>query len=179
MTYAEANQDVVSVPHEQGIHVVRTVTIDRPANELYNFWRDATHMPEVFSYVESVQVTGADRAHWKLQLPGGMTTEFDSEIYTDTPNEVISWRSLPGSELQNAGSVRFKPAPVGRGTEVQLTIEFVPPGGALGKAVLKLFGEAPAQYIGQFLREFKQLVETGEKATTRGQSSGRKDEAES
>ncbi len=168
----------VSVPREKGIHVVRAVTIDRPVADLYDFWHDPTHMPEIFSFVESVQITGPDRAHWKVKLPGGSTTEFDVEVYTDTPNEVISWRSLPDSDLQNAGSVRFKTAPAGRGTEVQLTIEFVPPGGAIGKAVLKLFGEAPQQYIGQFLREFKQVMETGEKATTKGQTSGRLEEVE-
>jgi uncharacterized membrane protein len=168
----------VSVPREKGIHVVRAVTIDRPVEELYNFWHDPTNMPQIFKYVESVQITGLDRAHWKVKLPGGSTTEFDAEVYTDTPNEVISWRSLPGSDLQNAGSVRFKAAPPNRGTEVHLTLEFVPPGGAIGKAILKLFGETPQQYIGQFLREFKQIMETGEKATTEGQTSGRLDEVE-
>jgi uncharacterized membrane protein len=168
----------VSVPREKGIHVVRAVTIDRPVADLYNFWHDPTHLPQVFSFVKSVQVTGTNRTHWTIKLPGDSTAELDVEIYTDTPNEVISWRSLPGSEMQLAGSVRFKTAPSKRGTEVHLTLEFVPPGGALGKAVLKLFGEAPQQYIGQFLREFKQIMETGEKATTRGQTSGRLDEVE-
>lgn len=175
---AVAERENVSVPHEKGVHVVRAVTIDRPVEELYNFWHDPTHMPQIFKYVESVQVTGKDRAHWTIRLPTGQTTEFDIEVYTDVPNEVISWRSLPGSEMDNAGSVRFKPAPGDRGTEVHLTVEFVPPGGALGKAFLKWFGEAPQQYIGQFLREFKQLMETGEKATTEGQTSGRDEEVE-
>jgi uncharacterized membrane protein len=107
-------------------------------------------MPHIFKYIESVQMSGPDRAHWKVKLPGGSTTEFDVEVYTDTPNEVISWRSLPGSEIQNAGSVRFKKAPGDRGTEVHLTLEFVPPGGVIGKAITKLVGEAPQQYIRQF-----------------------------
>jgi uncharacterized membrane protein len=91
---------------------------------------------------------------------------------------VISWRSISGSDLQMAGSVRFKTAPADRGKEVHLTIEFVPPGGAIGKAVLKLFSEAPQQYFGQFLREFKQVMETGEKATTEGQTSRRLEEVQ-
>jgi uncharacterized membrane protein len=157
----------VSVPHEKGIHVVQTITVNRPVEDLYFFWRDPTHMPQVFSYVESVEVTGDDRAHWTITLPGGIKSEFDAEVYTKTPYEVISWRSLPGSEIDNAGSVRFKPAPGEDGTEVQLTLEFVPPGGVIGKALMTLFGDAPEQYIGQFLREFKQVMETGETATTR------------
>jgi uncharacterized membrane protein len=166
----------VSVPHEQGVHVVRAVTIDRPVEELYAFWHDPTRMPQVFKYVESVEPLSADRVRWTIKLPGGMKSEFDAEVYSDVPNEVISWRSLDGSDLQNAGTVRFKPAPAGRGTEVHLILEFVPPGGPLGQAFMKLMGEAPQQYIGQFLREFKQLMETGEKATTEGQTSGRTEE---
>ena len=123
-------------------------------------------------------MTGQNRAHWTIKLPTGQQAESDVEVYTDTPNEVISWRSLPESDLRHAGSVRFRQAPGNRGTEVSLDVEFVPPGGKIGELVLKLFGEAPRQYIGQYLREFKMLMETGEKATTEGQTSGRDWEVE-
>jgi len=168
----------VSVPQQKGIHATRSVTIKRSAEDLYNFWHEPANLPEVIGYVESVQVTGDKRAHWTVKAPGGATVEFDVEVYTDTPNEVISWRSLPESDLQNAGSVRFRPAPADRGTEVTLTVEFVPPGGAIGQALLKMFGDVPNQYVGQYLREFKQMMETGEKATTQGQTSGRKQEVQ-
>lgn len=168
--------DFVSVPQEQGVHVVRSVTINRPVEELYNFWHDFSNLPQIMNNVDSIQSIADNRTHWTLKLPGGTKIEFDAETYTDMPNEVISWRSLPDSQFKNAGSVRFHPAPADRGTEVRLTVEFVPPAGVLGQAVLKLFGEAPAQYVGQYLREFKQVMETGEKATTEGQPSGRKEE---
>lgn len=176
-TAVNSNSQSVSVPHEQGIHVERAITIDRPVEDLYNFWRDPANMPQVMGYVESIEPIGKNRTHWTIKSPvGGMKVEFDSEIYTDTPNEVISWRSLPGSQVQNAGSVRFKPAPAGRGTEVHLKVEFVPPGSPLAQVVLKLFGDVPNQFFAQSLRELKQMMETGEKATTEGQTSGRKDE---
>lgn len=163
----------VSVPHKQGFHITRAVTINRPADVLYRFWRDPGNLPQVIDYIDSVQLTGEKRAHWTIRLPGGIKADFDVEVYTDVPNEVISWRSLPESSIQNAGSVRFMPAPGGRGTQVELTLEVVPPGGPLGQAVLKLFGDAPQQYINQYLRQFKQMMEAGEKATTEGQTSGR------
>lgn len=162
---------------EKGVKVTKSITIDRPIEELYAFWHDPTNMPAIFGYVESVQVIG-DRKHWIVKLPGGLKTEFDVEVYTDVPNEVVSWRSLEGSELQNAGSVRFKPAPANRGTEVQLTVQFIPPAGVIGQAVVKMFGEVPQHYIAQYLREFKQQMETGEIATIEGQSSGRKEKSE-
>jgi uncharacterized membrane protein len=166
----------ISVPAETGIHVVRAVTINRSAEDLYNFWRNPANLPSIMKYVESVEYISPERAHWTIKLPAGAKSEFDAEVYTDVPNEVISWRSLPGSQIPNAGSIRFKPAPVDRGTEVTLTIEFVPPGGALGQAVMKMFNEAPSQYIGQYLRDFKMIMETGEQATTEGQPSGRSSE---
>lgn len=167
------NPRTVAVPHEQGFHITRSVTINKPAQELYAFWRDPLNLPHVIDYIESVQVIGPSQAHWVVKLPGGLKTEFDVEVYTDKPNEVISWRSLPDSAIKNAGSIRFTPAAQGRGTYVHLTLEFVPPGGPLGQTVLKLFGDMPAQYIAQYLRDFKQIIETGEKATTEGQTSGR------
>jgi len=133
----------------------------------------------VLQYVDSVKMFGENQAHWTIKLPGGGTTEFDAERYTDTPFEVISWRSLPGSDIKNAWSVRFQPAPNGRGTEVHFTLEFVPPGGAAGRALANLFGEVPAQYFAEYLRDFKQMMETGETATTDGQTSGRKGEDKS
>jgi uncharacterized membrane protein len=171
MSEKQQPQDPSAYP-DKGIKVTKSITIDRPIEDLYAFWHDLTNLPSVMDYVKSIQVTG-DTSHWTLQLPGGIKTEFNTEVYNEVPNEVIAWRSLEGSELQNAGSVRFKPAPGSRGTEVQLTVEFVPPAGAIGQAVIKLFGEVPAQYVGQGLREFKQNMEAGEIATTEGQPSGR------
>jgi uncharacterized membrane protein len=165
----------VSVPHETGIHVVRSVTINRPVEELYSFWRDPNNLERILKYVDSVQMMGDNRATWTLKLPGGGTTQFNAELYTDTPNEVISWRSLEGADVKNAWSVRFRPAPSGRGTEVQLTIEFTPPGGALGRTVANMFGEVPGQYFAQYLREFKQMMETGEKTTNAGPSGRQKE----
>src|SRR5690606_17261516 len=43
----------VSVPAETGIHVVRAVTINRPAEDLYNFWRNPANLPSVMKYVDS------------------------------------------------------------------------------------------------------------------------------
>jgi uncharacterized membrane protein len=167
------NPDVVAVPHEQGFHITRSVTINRPASDLYAFWHDPRNLPQIIDYIESVQLIGDKQAHWTIRLPAGLKAEFDVEVYTDVPNEVISWRSLAGASIQNAGSIRFQPAAEGRGTQVHLTLEFAPPGGPLGRAALNLFGDVPGQYIHQYLRDFKQMMETGEKATTEGQTSGR------
>ncbi len=152
----------------------RTVTINRPPEELYRFWRDFENLPRVMSHIESVRTTGATRSHWVARAPGGSKVEWESEVIADQPDRYIAWRSLPGADVPNSGSVRFEPAPGGRGTEITVELEYKPPGGRLGSSLSKLLGQAPEQQTQEDLRRFKQLMETGEIATTEGQSSGRK-----
>lgn len=145
-----------------GIKVKCSVTIDRPAEELYSFWRDFENLPRIMSHLESVQVTSERQSHWKAKAPAGMTVEWDAQLMEDEPNSMIAWRSLENADVQNAGVVRFTPAPGGRGTEVQVELQYNPPGGAIGAKIAKLFGEEPEQQIREDLRRFKQLMEAGD-----------------
>jgi uncharacterized membrane protein len=124
-------------------------------------------------HLESVKVTGGDRSHWVAKGPAGTSVEWDAEVYNEKENELIAWRSLEGSQVDNAGSVHFESAAGGRGTIVRVVLKYDPPAGKLGAVVARLFGESPAQQIDEDLRRFKQLMETGETATTEGQPSGR------
>jgi len=140
----------------------QSTTVNRPAEELYRFWHDFENLPRFMSHLQSVQVTGDRRSHWKAKAPAGTTVEWDAEITEDRPNERIAWRSLEGADVDNSGSVQFVPAPGGRGTEVHVELSYDPPGGPLGAWVAKLFGEAPDQQVFDDLRHFKQVMETGE-----------------
>lgn len=151
-----------AVSAQQGIHVVKTITINRPVEEIYQFWRNFENLPRFMHHLESVQVSDEQHSRWKAKAPAGMTVEWDAEIIDDTPNERISWRSTEGSDVSNAGSVRFKPAPANRGTVVTVEIEYAPPGGKLGAAIAKLFGEEPESQVQDDLRLFKQVLETGD-----------------
>lgn len=151
--------------------VHQSITIGRPAEELYRFWRDFKNLPRVMSHLVSVQTGGNGRSHWKAKAPAGMTVEWDAEITEDRPNELIAWRSVDG-HIDNAGSVRFVPAPGGRGTEVHVSMRYDPPGGALGKWAARLFGEAPDQQVYDDLRHFKQVMETGQVVLSDGSFDG-------
>jgi uncharacterized membrane protein len=164
---------VVSVPAGRGIKVEKSVTINKSPAELYRFWRNFENLPRFMNHLEAVQVTGENRSHWVAKAPAGRTVEWDAEIYNEKENELIAWRSLEGADVNSAGSVRFQAAPGGRGTEVRVVLKYDPPGGIVGANVAKLFGEEPAQQIEEDLRRFKQVMETGETATTAGQPSGR------
>lgn len=144
------------------IHVHKAITVNRPPEEIYQFWHNFENLPSFMSHLESVQTMGDRRSHWKAKAPAGMTVEWEAEIIEDRPNEQISWRSIEGADVDNAGTVRFRPAPGSRGTEIHVELRYSPPGGKLGAAIAKLFGEAPDQQIGSDLRRFKQVMEVGE-----------------
>jgi hypothetical protein len=88
--------------------------------------------------------------------------EWEATIVADVPGEVITWRSLEGSDVDNAGAVRFERAAGNRGTLVKVNIQYNPPAGVIGAAVAKLFGEEPEQQLDDDLRRFKQVMEIGE-----------------
>jgi uncharacterized membrane protein len=142
--------------------VRKSIVVNSTPEELYQFWHDFENLPRFMRHLESVRVTGGGRSHWVAKAPAGTTVEWDAEITDDRPGELIAWRSLEGADVDNAGSVRFERAPGGRGTIVKVEIDYSPPGGLVGAAVAKLFGEEPAQQVDADLRRFKQVIETGE-----------------
>jgi uncharacterized membrane protein len=145
-----------------GMAQVQSITINRAPEEVYRFWRDFQNLPRFMNNLESVQVIDERRSHWVAKGPAGTTVEWDAEIIEDRPNELIAWRSVEGSDVDNWGTVRFERAPGGRGTEVTVEIEYNPPGGALGAGIAKILGEAPEQQIKDDLRRLKQVLEVGE-----------------
>jgi uncharacterized membrane protein len=164
---------VASVGHGQGIKVEKSIMINKPPEELYRFWRNFENLPRFMNHLESVTPLGDDRSHWVAKAPAGTRVEWDAEVYNEKEDELIAWRSLQNADVNNAGSVRFRRAPHGRGTEVKVVLNYEPPGGKIGAAVAKLFGEEPGQQVEEDLHRFKQLMEAGEVPTTVGQSSGR------
>jgi uncharacterized membrane protein len=163
----------ISVPGNKGTKVVRACTIRKPAEELYAFWRDFTNLTQVIKTPVSIASTGDGRSHWSVPRPMGKDyIEWDAEIINDKPNELIAWRTLPGSEVAHAGSVRFEPAPGDEGTEVTVQVEYDAPGGKLAGMLAKLSPEGPKVQIDETLRRFKALMEAGEIPTTEGQPVG-------
>ena len=155
------------------IHVEKSITVNRSKEDIYAFWHAFEQLPDFMNHLTSVKQTGDNRWHWIAKGPAGTKVEWDAEIINDKPNELIAWRSLEGADVDNAGTVRFERAPGGRGTKVTIKMDYNPPGGVIGAKIALLFGEAPEKQLEVDLHRFKQLMETGEIATTEGQSAGR------
>ena len=148
------------VPGNKGINVEKTVTIRRSPQELYRFWRDLENLPRFLEHVKSVREIDERRSHWIVKGPAGSEVEWTAQIITDRQGELIAWESLPGAEVQNAGSVRFEPLEDGSSTEVKVALQYQPPAGVLGAVVAKFFGEDPAQQLDEDLGRLKELAES-------------------
>lgn len=164
----------VSVPYGKGVRVEKAVTINASPEQLYTFWRNFENLPRFMNNLESVEVHDAKRSHWTAKGPAGTSVDWEAEIINEIPNELIGWRSVDGSKVDNAGSVHFTRSAGGRGTEVKVVLRYDPPAGVVGAAISKILGEDPAANVQEDLRRLKMLIETGELATTEGQATGRK-----
>jgi uncharacterized membrane protein len=151
-----------------------TIIVDKTAQECYAFWRDLRNLPKFTRSLESVTAINSRRSHWVLRGPLGLRWEWDSQMTVDRAGECIAWRSVEGADLQQVALVTFDSATGGRGTLVRLSLHYQPPAGSVGVSVAKLFGSDPRSEAREDLRRFKQLIETGEIPTTRGQPSGRR-----
>lgn len=154
------------------LRLKRSIMINRPPEELYNFWRNVENLPRFMYHLESVQSIGERLSHWVTKGPGGTRVEWDAEITEDRHGELLAWRSLEGADVYNAGSVRFEPRPGGRGTIVRVDMQYRPPAGVVGAAFAMLFNAAPEQQIYDDLRRLKQVIETGEVMRSDGSPEG-------
>jgi len=149
------------VSGNKGINVEERITVARAPQEVYQYWRKLENLPRFMEHVESVRELDQRRSAWVVKGPMGHEVKWTAEIISDHPGEMISWESLPGAEVQNAGSVWFEPAGNGSSTEVKVSLQYQPPADVVGATLAKLFGEAPEQQLEADLGRFKDLIEAG------------------
>ena len=166
----DMQEAIASAPEETPITV--SLAINAPPQRLYEFWRQLENLPRFMQHIESVEATGERTSLWTAKAPGGVRLQWESEIVDDQPGRCISWRTLEDSEVNHCGSVRFEAAPSGQGSIVRVEMYYGAPGGKLAARAAKMLTTAPEAVVKEDLRRLKQLMETGEIATTRGQPSG-------
>jgi uncharacterized membrane protein len=140
----------------------RGITVGKPVAEVYAFWRNFENFPQFMRHLVSVTDIGDNRSHWVAKGPAGREFQWEAVITEERENELISWKSTEGADVGNRGTVTFRPAPGGRGTEVRVALQYDPPGGKLGSKLAMLWREEPGQQVADDLRHFKQVMELGE-----------------
>lgn len=138
--------------------VLRSVVIDRPAAELYRFWRNFSNLPQALAHVESIEVVDDRRSRWTVKAPAGQTVGWEAVVTDDQTDRRIAWQSAPGADVENRGWIEFQPMGDSR-TRVTAMIDYKPPAGEIGRMVAKLFGEEPGLQLADDLQRFKRLME--------------------
>ena len=110
-----------------GVIVEESITINRPIEELYRFWRNLENLPRVMSHLQSVERITDTLSRWRAKGPAGTEVEWNAEIINDVANQVIGWRSIEGSDVVSAGSVNFDEAGAG-GTRIRVRLQVQPSG---------------------------------------------------
>lgn len=148
-------------PFARGLMIKKSVIVNKTPEECYRFWRKLDNLPKFMEHIESVEALDDRRSHWKTRSMEGQTAEWDAEITSDRENEMIGWRSLPGSQVDTAGSIRFDRTriPGGRGTTVKITLKYNPPGGTVAAAIFRALGDSPGRQIEEELLRFKRIME--------------------
>jgi uncharacterized membrane protein len=152
----------VSVPHDEGYKVEKSVVIEQPPEVLYRFWRNFENLPRFMSHLKSVTVIDKTHSHWVVKGPAGRDVEWDAVIINDVLNQLIAWRSLDGSDVPNAGSVHFEQLVPSMATEVRVVLKYAPPAGVLGALIAAIFGENSAKQLQDDLNRLKEVMETGQ-----------------
>lgn len=160
----------------EALDLTTALTIAAPRDEVYAFWRRLENLPRFMEHLREVRTLDDRRSHWTADVPGlDATLEWDAEITDGAEGERLAWRSVPDSDVENAGEVRFRDAPGDLGTAVAVRISYRPPAGAAGRALGKALGPVFRQMVKEDVRRFKHIIEAGEVPTTEGQPAARDD----
>ena len=142
--------------------VEESITVNRPREEVYRFWRDFRNLSSFMDHLESVEVIDDRRSRWTARLAAGKTISWEAMVTDELPNERISWRSTDRGSVAASGSVRFVTAPGGRGTEVHVRMGYEAPRGFVGRSLSRLLGGVVEIEVASELHRFKQMMEIGE-----------------
>jgi uncharacterized membrane protein len=159
-----ANRDLATLTgvgaRRRGIPVQKTLIVNADLERVFDFWRHPEDFPRSMRHVREVRPTGENRWNWRVDGPAGSTIEWEAQYTSIVPNRLIAWRTVPGSSVEHSGTVRFAAEPQG-GTRVDIQFEYMPPAGALGHAIARLFGTDPKRELDDDMMRMKTMLETG------------------
>ena len=156
----------------RGAQLRAATTIAQPVETVYAFWRNLNHLSMALPSSITVERLDDRRSRWSLAPAKGSTpalAAWTAEIINDVPERVIAWRTVGEPDIVSAGSVHFKEAPGGQGTELSVHMQYSPPFGRVGAGLAGLFGRGADQVVTQCLRDIKRYLELGRQVTLPGQ----------
>jgi ferritin-like metal-binding protein YciE/uncharacterized protein YndB with AHSA1/START domain len=153
------NETKTDLGGDGGIRVRESVRLEVPVEHVYRYWRRLENLPRFMTHLNRVTQTPDGKSHWIAAGPAGPAVEWHADVINEIENKVLAWRSVPGSDVDTAGSVNFRGLPGGRSTQVTVNLQYAPPPGKAGALVASLFDREPSQIVREDLRQFKELLE--------------------
>ncbi len=143
------------------VNIRTSFIVNKPRNEVYAAWRNLGTLPRFMRHLTRVMETSDTRSRWEARIPGNspMKLSWDAEIVKDEPGRILSWQSLPGSTIENAGKIEFSDALGNRGTELRVTLIYRPPAGNIGEGMARLLNPVFKRIIREDVLSFKQYIE--------------------
>ncbi|MGF6272859.1 uncharacterized membrane protein/ElaB/YqjD/DUF883 family membrane-anchored ribosome-binding protein [Massilia sp. UYP11] len=141
------------------VKVENSIHIDAAPKEVFDAWSEVENFPRFMSHVTEVRDLGHRRSHWVVRGPGGMEYAWNAVMTEQSRPERLSWRSEPGSEIEQEGTVTFEPS--GNGTRVTVRMTYSPPAGALGHGIARMLGADPQRQMDDDLARMKEFIERG------------------
>lgn len=145
--------------HPRNINVKTSVIVNRPRAEVYAFWRHLENLPLFMRHLESVDEIDEYTSAWKVRIPGGFGhIRWEAEIVKEEEGSVLSWQSVPGATIRNAGKINFSDTPA-QGTRIDALISYHAPLGAFGEGISHLLTPMFSEMIENDILGFKRYIE--------------------
>jgi uncharacterized membrane protein len=138
------------------ITIQKMVNVTAPVHEVFRFWTRHENWSRVLPHVREVEEIALDRHRWAIGGPEG-PIEWITVITKFGTDRVIEWETVPEAVVEHAGSIRFRENRDGT-THLDITMSYVPPAGAVGNAVVALFGGDRKTLMNEELARFKSLL---------------------
>jgi uncharacterized membrane protein len=144
--------------------IEKSVTIQRPVEDVFRFYRDFRNLPSFLGDVMAVEQIGPAAFQWTIQGPLGVRVNSTIKVTEQRTNELIRYQTVGVADLKGYWEIHFACGPQVDETVVREEMKI--PLGRLGRAVLALIGKFPAEEVSSNLHRLKELMETGKVTDT-------------
>lgn len=148
----------------QPVEIKKSFEFDAPIDKVFRFWTNYQNFPLFMRNIESMRELGDRRSRWRAAGPGGLPMEWEAEVTEKVPNRTLAWKSLPESDIDHHGLLRF--TEYGTGTRVYLDMTYYPIAGKVGEKTAQLFGAGAQNKVEEDIRRMKEFLETGKSPFT-------------
>jgi len=145
-------------PH--AVNIRGEFVIDKPATELYSYWRNLNNLPISLQQLMHVDIIDEHLSTWKSNTIGKLfSIKWDAEIVKDEPGHLIGWRALNDKIFHHVGRVEFVPSADGTTTTLKIVLTYHPPMGGIGIGLAKLLNPLFEQALKKEIKHFKHKIE--------------------